>query len=254
MKNWIGFYAHLKRESLRFFKVPNNTVIPSLVSVFLYIVIFGAFLGARIKEIEGFPYIQFLVPGLILMNIIMGSYMNPSGSLFMARWAGNIEDVLVSPLSYFQMVMAYILGGMVRGFVLGIGTLLIAIIFAHIIVVNMWVLLAYVLLSSFIFSCFGIFVGLWANKWEQLNVFLNFLITPLTFLGGVFFSISMIPESIRFLAKFNPIFYMIDGARYGMIGYHEGSFAIGIPLLLIISAVLFVLLIHLFRKGWKLRT
>jgi len=253
MRNWTGFFTHLKRESLRFFKVPNNTIIPSLVSVFLYIVIFGAFLGSRIKEIEGIPYIQFLVPGLILMNIIMGSYMNPSGSLFMARWAGNIEDLLVSPVSYFQMVMAYILGGMARGFALGAGTLIIAIIFAKLTITNIFVLLVYVILSSFIFSCFGIFVGLWADKWEQLNIFLNFLITPLTFLGGVFFSIKMIPESIQFLAKYNPIFYMIDGARYGMIGYHEGSFTIGISLLIFLSVLFFLVLVYLFRKGWKLR-
>lgn len=254
MNRWITFWTHLKREYVRIFKVPNNTIVPAMVSVFLYIVIFGQFLGDRIREISGFPYLQFILPGLLLMNVIMGSYMSPSGSLFMARFIGNIHDVLLSPISYRQMVLTYILGGIARGVTLGVGTLLIALIFTPVVVSNVGILLVYIALSSFVFSCLGVLVGLWAEKWEQLNIWLNFLITPLTFFGGVFYSITMIPSTIATITQFNPIFYMIDGTRQGMLGYHEGSLTIGLILLITVSVGLFLLLEHLFKQGWKLRT
>src|SRR3989344_3159655 len=166
MANIIGFYTLLKREFWRFFKVPNNTIFPQLITVTFYLLIFGIAIGTRIQEVQGIPYLLFILPGLYIQNLINGSYSNPSGSLFVSRTWGNIGDVLMSPISHTQLLFAYILSGMARGFFLGIGTLLVALIFMRFTIEHFFIFMAYSLLVSFLFACCGIIIGLWANEWE----------------------------------------------------------------------------------------
>ncbi|MCF7866366.1 ABC transporter permease [Candidatus Woesearchaeota archaeon] len=252
--DWIPFYTLFKREFLRFFKVPNNTIFPQLITVLFYFLIFGIAIGSRIKEVSGVSYFLFILPGLFVQLLINGSYSNPSGSLYVARNFGNITDILLAPISYIQFTLAYIFAGMLRGFFLGLGTIIIAMLFINVSIHHFWILIIYCLLISFVFACFGILVGLWAETWEQLNIFINFVVTPLTFLGGVFYTLDMVSGTIATITQFNPIFYMINGVRYGMIGVQDGNIYLGLIFLVIIASILFMITYKLIQKGYHLRT
>ena len=251
---WVSFYTLFKREFLRFFKVPNNTIFPQLITVLFYFLIFGIALGARIKEVSGVSYFLFILPGLFVQLLINGSYSNPSGSLFMSRMWGSITDVLVAPISNTQFIFAYIFAAMLRGIFLGIGTIIIAALFISVGISNVWVLLAYVILISFVFALMGIIIGLWCKSHEQLNIFINFVVTPLTFLGGVFYTLDMVPKTIATITQINPIFYMINGVRYGMIGVADGPIYLGLLFLGILALILFGIVYYLIKKGYNLRT
>jgi len=250
----VGFYTLLKREFLRFFKVPNNTIFPQLITVTFYFIIFGLAIGPRIKDIHGVPYIVFILPGLFVQNLINGSYSNPSGSLFVSRTWGSIIDVLLAPISYIQFSLAYIIAGMLRGIFLGIGTMLVFLFFGKFTILHPGIFLAYVLLISFAFACCGMLIGLWSKTWEQLNIFINFVVTPLTFLGGVFYTLDMVPPFLATITRFNPIFYMINGTRYGMIGVADGNVYIGLAFLGVLCIALFALVHTLIKRGYNLRT
>ncbi len=252
MSKMTDFWTHLERETIRFFTVPNNTIVPGLISAALYIVIFGVGLGRRI-QIPGMDYLEFLIPGLMMLNLINGSYSNPSGSLFMSRFMEHINDILASPISYMSMTWSYVIGGLARGFTMGIGVWLIAMPFTFIPVKHPFVLLFYLTLTAILFASFGIWVGLWAEEFEQLNIFLNFFITPFIFLGGVFYSVNQVPAALETVTRFNPLFYMINGVRYGMIGYSETSLWLGAAILIPLSCGMFAFSYYLIKTGWHLR-
>ncbi|MFT4250803.1 MAG: ABC transporter permease [Candidatus Woesearchaeota archaeon] len=249
-----GFFSLLRRETIRFFHVPNNTILPVLVSTILYFVIFGVALGERIGAGDQEAYLAFLIPGLIMMNLINGSFSNPSGSLYVSRLLGYINDVLLSSLSHKQIVAAYILSGVIRGFVLALATWAVGLIFVFVGVHNLAVLLIYSFLTAIVFACLGIITGLVAERNDTLNIPRNFVITPLVFLGGVFYSIEIIPETLQFVTIYNPIFYMVNGLRYSMTGVSEASILFGILLLTTLAVVLVGVVTYLFRIGWKLRS
>jgi ABC-2 type transport system permease protein len=251
---YTGMMTLLKREFLRFFTVPNNTVFPPLMSVFFYFLIFGIALGAKIQSVHGVPYLLFILPGLFAQMLINGAYSNPSGSLFMSRQWGSINDVLLAPIPYTQFIFAFIVAGMLRGITLAIGVAVIALFFMPFAVFNWFVLIAYVLLITFVFACAGIIVGLWCKSFEQLNIFINFFVTPLTFLGGVFYTLDMVPQLVRTITQFNPIFYMISGTRYGMLGVRDGNPWLGIVFLAVLGVVLFWVVYVLVKKGYNLKT
>jgi ABC-2 type transport system permease protein len=246
------FLTHLERETVRFFTRPNNTIAPSLVSTFLYLLIFGVGLGRRIG-LEGFDYLEFLIPGLVMLNLINGAYSNPSGSLFIGRFLGHIDDILTSPMSYVSLTWVYVISGMARGFVLGLGAWLIAMPFHAIAWDHIGITLIFLTLTSIVFACFGIMVGLWAEEFDQLNIFLNFMITPLIFLGGVFYSVEQVPSAIETITQFNPLFYMINGVRYGMISHTEASLWFGFGILVVLATAMFITCHQLIKHGWHLR-
>ena len=253
MWNWTGFCTLFKKEFLRFFKVPNNTIFPQLVTVLFYFLIFGLAIGALIKEVAGVPYLLFILPGLFVQNIINGSYSNPSGSLFIGKVWGSLTDVLLAPLSHAQFILAYIFAGMCRGLFLGLGTILLGFFFTPIVIEHVWIFLTYVILISFFFACCGFIVGLWSKNWDQLNIFINFVVTPLTFLGGVFYTLDMVPPVMQFITKLNPVFYMINGVRYGMIGVSDGNVYLGMIFLVLLFTLVFGIVHLLVKKGYNLR-
>jgi ABC-2 type transport system permease protein len=218
-----------------------------------YFLIFGVAIGTRIREVGGVPYMLFIVPGLFVQNLINGSYSNPSGSLFMGRMWGHIDDILAAPISTLQVTLSYIFAGMCRGIFLGIGTIIIAFFFTRFAVTHWWLLALYILLITFVFACAGIVIGLWAKNWEQLNIFINFVVTPLTFLGGVFYTLDMVPPLIATITQFNPIFYMINGMRYGMIGVQDGNTYVGLAFLVMLSVLMFGWVYWLIHKGYNLK-
>lgn len=253
MNNWIGFLTLTKREMTRFFKVPINTLVPQLVTILFYLLIFGIAVGTRIDQVAGVDYLLFILPGLFAQVLINGSFSNPSGSIYVGRRMGNINDVLMAPISNLQFITAIIIGGMSRGLVLAAGTIIIALFFTTLQIHSWPILIAYILLISFLFSCLGIVNGLWADGWEDSNIFLNFILTPLVFLGGVFYTLEMVPRTMEIITLLNPVFYMVNGARYGMLGIQDAPVFTGLLVLTFVCVIAFLGVYYLIRTGYKLR-
>jgi len=253
MNNLIGFKSLVEREIVRFTSVFLQTIFPPLVSSLLYISIFGYTIGRRIEEVQGIPYLNFLIPGLIMMYIIEGSYQNTSSSLFISRWAGHIQEILVSPLSYFEMVLAILIGGLARSFVTATGVFFVSLLFTPTPITHPLIVFVMALFVSLSFSCIGALVGLVAEEFEHLTICTTFVIMPLIFFGGVFHSVTMLPEVLQKVTAFNPIFYMVNGMRYGMLGVSDVPIAHCLLVVFCLFLVLFSFTVFLFRTGFKLR-
>lgn len=253
MKSLVGFGTLVWREIYRFFSVFTQTITPPLVSSFLYIFIFGFSLGPRIETVHGVPYLVFLIPGLLMMYVIEGSYSNASSSLFISRWANNIEELLVTPLSYFEMVLAILIGGLARSLVTALGVYLVSLFFVQFPIAHPAVVIYFLIVVSLSFSSAGMIVALFAEEFEHLSLCTTFVITPLIFFGGVFHSLEMVPSAIKWLTVFNPMFYMINGLRYGMLGISDAPISLSAGVVLGIFVALFSLTVYLFRVGFKLR-
>lgn len=251
--NWIGLYTFIRRDSTRFARVPIQTLVAPWISAILYIFIFGSVVGKKIDLIAGVQYIDFVLPGILMMNIMMAAFSQTSSSLYFQRFARHIEEILVAPLSHLEMVVGYVVSGIVRGLVVGFGIYVIAILFSAATVANLGLFLFYVVSVSVIFSLIGIIVGLWAEQFEHLQILNVFVIMPLSFLGGVFNSITMLPEAAQTIVRFNPLFYLIDGIRYSMIGISESNVLIGFTLIIGSMVVLTTIVLYLFHISWKLR-
>ncbi|MBI1742720.1 ABC transporter permease [Candidatus Acetothermia bacterium] len=251
----IGFLTLLKREVMRFIKDALDTIAPPTVDVILYMLIFGLALGARLGEVQGVSYIQFMMPGLILMSIIRNSFYNPAYSLFQSRWDGNIADALSSPLSYTQMALAIILGGVARGLLVGVLVLIAALVLTNLPFAHPILVLVYGLSVSIAFAGLGCIVGLCAKNWEGINTVNVFLLDPLVLLGGVFYSLEMVRgiAVIESLTRLNPFTYIIGGFRGALLGTTEADAIIGLILALGLGVVLVMLSILLFRVGYHLK-
>ncbi len=253
MRTLIGFWTLVRREIVRFSSVFSQTLFPPVVSSFLYIFIFGFSLGNRIQEIQGVGYLQFLIPGLIMMYLIEASYANTSSSLFISRWANYIEELLVTPLSYFEMVFAILIGGLARSLVIVAGVYGVSLFFVRSPLAHPEVVLFFLIFVSLTFSSMGMIVALIAEEFEHLSIATTFVITPLIFFGGVFHSITMVPEPLRGLTAFNPMFYMVNGMRYGMLGISDVSIGQCIMVVIGLFLALFSTTVYLFKMGYKLR-
>jgi len=254
MINYIGVFTLMRKEVERFLKrVLIQTVITPWISALLYIFIFGYVVGRKIDLIGGFSYIDFVLPGILMMNVMMSAFAQTSSSVYFQRFTKNIEEMLVAPFSYTEMILGYVFGGIARGLVVGLGIFVIAIMFSAANIAHFWLFCFYIVAISVIFSFLGIIVGVWANGFEQLNILNTFVIMPLSFLGGVFNSIHMLPESMQTFVRLNPFFYFIDGIRYSMIGVSESNLLLGTVIILALIFG-FLLLIHkLFKSGYGLR-
>ena len=249
----IGFLALLRREIYRFIVLPNQTIVPPLVSAGLYILIFGYAIGSRITSVEGASYIIYIFPGLVMMNAVNGSYANTTTSLFIARHELFIQDLLVSPLSYLEMVLAYTLGGAVRGILVGLATLAMGYAILGVHIHNVGATLYFLVISSLTYSAFGNIVGLWAERWDHVAIYLNYVLTPMVFLGGVFYSLSMLPAGWQKANLLNPIFFTVSGFRYGILGISDVSPALCALVGGALFATLFTISVILFQRGYKLR-
>jgi ABC-2 type transport system permease protein len=251
--NWIGLYTLTRREIERTFRLPIQTLVTPWITALLYVFIFGRVVGSRIDLIAGVPYINFVLPGILMLNIIMGSFTASSSSVYFKRFIKDIEEILVAPLSYMEMIIGFTVSGVVRSVLIALGILVIAVFFGGASIDHIPLFLFYVASVSAIFSLLGIITGLWANSFEQFNILSTFLITPLSFLGGVFYLVDMLPRKAQYIAIFNPFFYFIDGIRYSMIGIGETSKTLGIIIILGLLLLLFTTTVYLFKIGWRLR-
>jgi ABC-2 type transport system permease protein len=252
----IGFFTLLKREVVRFIKDALDTIAPPTIAVILYMLIFGLALGSRLGEIQGVAYIQFMMPGLILMSIIRNSFYNPAYSLFQSRWDGNIADILSSPLSYTQIALALILGGVARGLLVGVLVLIAAFMLTSLSFAQPMLALAYTFTVSVAFASLGCIVGLWAKNWESVNAVNLFVLEPLILLGGVFYSLEMVRgvAVIEPLTQANPFTYIIGGFRGAFWGTTEMSALTGLGITVGWGVVLLIISIALFRSGYHLKT
>jgi len=251
--NIIGLQTFIAREVQRFMRVFIQTLISPWINALLYILIFGFIVGSRIDLIAGVSYIDFVLPGIVMLNLITSAFSQTSSSLYFQRFARHIEEILVAPLSYVEVVFGFVFAGVLRGVIVGIGVYIIAIFFSTATIAHFGLFLIYSIAVTIIFSLLGLLVGLWSDNFEQLSILNTFLITPLIFLGGVFNSIDMLPEKAQMLVRFNPFFYFVDGLRYSMIGVSEADTTVGAVLIGVLVIVLSILVIHLFRVGWRIR-
>ena len=253
MVNWTGFYTLTKREILRFLKVWTQTILPTWITTLLYLLIFGFIIGKALPEIKNITYLEFIIPGVLMMGLITTTYANNSTSIFMMKWLDYIEGLLISPVSYIESVGAFILGGIARGIIIGMSIYLISLFFYSGGIFNPILFVLLIIVVSLIFASLGLITGLWAENWDQLNIWSTFIITPLVFLGGVFHSISLVPESLQIITKINPIFYMVDALRYSMLGISESNLLIGFSMIFLLAVSLFFFAVYLFKIGYKIR-
>ena len=254
MANIKGFWTLFSRETNKFIKVITQALVAPVITSLLYIIVFGIFLGSQISKVDDLTYLEFLIPGLIMMSVITNSYSNTSSSILVSKFFNNLTELLTAPLSYFEMVLAITLGGIVRGVVVGIVTLIVSFFFIPIGLFDIFVFVYFMLFVSLIFSSIGITMGLWATQFVHLETFSNFVLTPLTFLGGVFYSITILPDFLRILSVFNPLLYMVNGMRYGMLGVSVISIVFSMLLVFMLGSFFFGVNVWLFKRGYNIRT
>ncbi len=252
--NSIGVFTFIRRELERLKRVGIQTLVTPWISALLYIVIFGEIVGRRIGVIAGVNYIDFVVPGLLMMNVMQSAFMHASSSLYFARFLRNIEEILTAPFSYGEIIASYLISGVLRAAIVGSGVYVIALFFTVATIYHFWLFLFYILAVSAVFSLAGLLVGLWAENFEQLSIPTTFVIMPLSFLGGMFNSIHMIPERFQMAVKLNPFFYFVDGIRYSMIGVSESNRAVGVSMIVALLILLGAWVWILFKRGYKIKT
>ena len=252
--NFTGMLALTEKETTRFIRIWTQTIIPPLLTSVLFILIFGVSLGSQIKEMGGVGYIQFILPGLLMMGVILSAYSNTSTSLFISKFQGSVQELLLAPLSYWEIIVAYTIAGVLRGILVGVGVLLVGILFAQVTVFSYGYLLYFIIMISLLFCFAGIATGLWATNFDKMMVFATFLITPLTWLGGVFYSIHTLPPLWQHLARLNPILYMVDGFRYSFLGRSDVWVGYSAVMVLVLTVGFFWLCVWMFKKGYKLRS
>ncbi|MEK0435631.1 MAG: hypothetical protein RL369_1680 [Pseudomonadota bacterium] len=248
-----GFRTLLYKELLRFWKVATQTLTAPIVTAMLYLLIFGHVLEDHVQPFPGVSYTAFLVPGLVMMSVLQNAFANSSSSLIQSKITGNLVFILLTPLSHWEMFSAYVLAAMIRGFLVGLGVMLITLLFAKLsFVAPLWIVL-FALLGAAILGTMGLIAGIWAEKFDQLAAFQNFLIVPATFLAGVFYSVHSLPPFWLAVSHANPFFYMIDGFRYGFFGYSDVAPLTSLVVVLLFFLVLSSIAVTLLKRGYKLR-
>ena len=251
--NWIGFKTLTFREVGRFFSVWRQTIVPGLISSILYILIFGFTLEQRIDNINGIPYTLFILPGLIMMNSITNATSNYSSSMLQLKLLCHLPDILQAPLSSFEISMAYIIGGTVRGTINGILILLVGIILGDMVVISPVKTVLFIFLVSWAFSSIGLLLGQLSESWDQLATMQNFILTPLSFLGGIFYSIKMLPDWAQSLSLFNPIYYMINGLRFTILGISDSNPSHSFIIAILMTIIFTIASIKLMESGKKIK-
>lgn len=255
ISNPIGVLALSKREIHRFFSVANQTIFPPLVSSALFMYIFGVAIGSRVDFSSlGVSYINFIVPGLMAMHLISSSYENTSSSLFIGRWHNHIQEILLSPLSYIEMVLGLLAGGVARGVIVCIGVWLMSLCFAPSFIAHPFILVYFMVLIAVIFSCAGMMAALWAEDFGMLSMWNIYIIVPLALIGGVFHPMVMLPKPLAIISHFNPMSYLVSGIRYSMTGVSDMPPTICAAVVFGMASFFFVATVYLFKVGYKLRT
>jgi ABC-2 type transport system permease protein len=251
--NWIGLWTLTTREIRRFVKVFTQTVAAPVVTTLLLLAVFALALGGAVRQAAGVPFAEFLAPGLIIMAMAQNAFANTSSSLIIQKVQGNIVDSLMPPLSASELTLGFALGGVARGLVVGLAVATCLLPFVKIHIHHLGYVLFHGLAASLLLSLLGILGGVWAQKFDHISAVTNFVVTPLAFLSGTFYTIDRLPEPWHALALLNPFFYMIDGFRYGFLGHSDGGLGVGVAVMTAANAALWTVCHRMFKTGYRLR-
>mgnify|MGYP000016719030 FL=1 len=253
-QKWVAFDTILRRELRRFMRIWPQTLLPPVITIILYFVIFGQLIGARIGTMSGLPYIQFVAPGLIMMSVITNSYSNVVSSFFGSKFQRNIEELLVSPTPNWIILLGYVAGGMCRGLGVGAIVTVLSLYFADFSIHSLPITIAIVLMTSLMFSLAGLINAIFAASFDDISIIPTFVLTPLIYLGGVFYSIDLLGDFWGSVSLINPILYMVNAFRYGMVGITDINIVWSFIMVGIFSIVMFSVALHLLEKGSRLRS
>ena len=252
--NFTAIWTLTKKELKRFIRVPGQTIGSPIVTTLLYFIIFSVAIGDRVDVSAGLTYGEFIMPGLIMMNVMSGSLMSVASALMLSKMMNTLSDVLLSPMSYLEMILGYVISSVLRSLVTGSLIYLTALFFVPFRVEHPLYLLGFVLIISTAFALGGLIIGIWADTFEQVSIFPTFLITPLSFMGGIFYSITALPQTLQNISRFNPLLYMINGMRYGFYGVSDVNqwvaLAVGVGLLVLLMLVTW----RMFSTGYKIKS
>lgn len=248
-----GFKTLFYKEMLRFWKVATQTVTAPILTTILYLLIFGHIVQDKIEIYPGIKHIHFLIPGLVMMSILQNAFANSSSSLIQSKITGNLVFILLTPLSHREFFSGYVFAAAARGLIVGIGVFIATLYYNNSHIVAPWWIVIFTIFGAIILGIMGLIAGIWAEKFDQLAAFQNFLITPLTFLAGVFYSIYSLPPFWQIISYFNPFFYMIDGCRYGFLGQSDINPLYSFLILISVFLILTMLALYMLRNGYKLR-
>ena len=250
----IAYLTVMRKELVRIFRIWAQTILPPVVTTSLYFIVFGTFIGSQLAPIQGLSYIQFIVPGLIMMSIITSSYMNTVSNFYFAKFMRNIDEMLVSPMPDWLVIAGFVSGGVMRGLIVGFFVLLVSLFFSHLAIYNLAILIAAVLMTSVLFSLAGLINGVYAKGFDGISIVPTFVLTPLTYLGGIFYSISQFPPFWQKVSLFNPILYMVNAFRYGFLGVSDVPVWICFSVLVGFTLVFTAIVALLFKRGMGVKS
>ncbi len=251
--NWRGIWTIYKQEMRRTKTVFIQSIFSPVITTALYFVVFGAALGGSVKDLNGVTYMQYIVPGLIMMALLTNSFSAASSSIFFPKFMGTIYELLTAPLSYVEITLGYVLSAVTRSLIIGTIIFTVALFFTPITILHPWWTIFFSIITSFIFALFGFIIGLWASSFEKLQTIPVFIITPMSFLGGVFYSLSNLPPFWQKITLFNPMVYMIDSLRWSFFGIADINPTYSLLFIGVLTAIFFILISIIFRTGYNLR-
>ncbi len=256
--NWqqilIAYGTITRKECIRFLRIWTQTLLPSVMTMVLYYVIFGSFIGSQIAPINGYTYMQFIVPGLVMMAVITNAFSNVVSSFYGSKFQRNLEELMVSPTPHWVVIAGYVTGGVLRGLLVGALVLGVALFFTKLAIHSIVLTVAFILLTSVLFSLAGLLNGIFAKSFDGVSIIPTFVLTPLTYLGGVFYSINALPIFWQKVSQLNPILYMINGFRYGLLGISDVHVGASLSILVIFCLALLATNLYVFKKGYGLRS
>lgn len=243
----------VRKEMVRIFRIWSQTLLPPVVTMSLYFVVFGGFIGSQVQPISGYSYMQYIVPGLVMMSIITAAYMNTVSTFYFAKWQHVIDEILVSPMPSWAVIAGFVSGGIIRAFLTGVLVIAVSLFFTHLVIFNALILFGAAFLTALLFSLAGIVNAIYAKSFDAISIVPNFVLTPLTYLGGVFYSIHLLPPFFAKLSLANPILYMVNAFRYGFLGVTDVSIGRCFAVIAVFTLLMLLWTLILFRKGAGLK-
>jgi len=252
-EQYMAFMTIVRKEIKRYLRIWTQTLLPSAITMSLYFVIFGSLIGSRIGEMGGFTYMQFVVPGLIMMAIVTNSYSNVVSSFFGSKFNHSVEELLVSPIPNYVILMGYVVGGVTRGMFVAVVVTIVSLFFTELHIHSYFVVVVIVLMTSTLFALAGFINAVFANSFDDISIIPTFVLTPLIYLGGVFYSMDLLPEFWANVSKLNPLVYVVNAFRYGVLGVSDVSLSFALGMITVFTAIAFTFSMHLLNSGKRLR-
>ncbi len=252
-EQYVAFMTIVRKEIRRYLRIWTQTLLPSAITMSLYFVIFGSLIGSRIGEMGGFSYMQFVVPGLIMMAIVTNSYSNVVSSFFGSKFNHSVEELLVSPIPNYVILMGYVVGGVTRGVLVAVVVTIVSLLFTELHIHSYFVVVVIVLMTATLFSLAGFINAVYANSFDDISIVPTFILTPLIYLGGVFYSMDLLPEFWANVSRLNPLVYVVNAFRYGVLGVSDVSLPFALGMITMFTAAAFAFSMHLLNSGKRLR-